>query len=99
VSTKQVARLRVFLFNFGDKMEIEGYEIDDLFDSENLESVERKVDFERLLSTLSERDRRIAVLYAFGHTQVEIGAIVGLCDQRISQILANIRKRGELLGE
>ena len=73
-------------------MEIEGYEIDDLFDSENLESSERKIDFERLLSTLSERDQRIAVLYAFGHTQEEIGAIVGLCDQRISQILANLRK-------
>ena len=73
-------------------MELEGYEIDDLFDSEDLESIERKIDFERLLTTLSERDRKIAVLYAFGHTQEEIGAIVGLCDQRISQILANIRK-------
>ena len=80
-------------------MEIEGYEIDDLFDSEDLESIERKIDFERLLAVLSERDRKIAVLYAFGHTQEEIGAIMGLCDQRISQILANIRKRGELLGE
>ena len=75
-------------------MELEGYEIDDLFDSESLESVELKVEFEQLLARLSERDRRIAVLYAFGHTQEEIGAIVGLCDQRISQILANIRKRG-----
>jgi len=45
-------------------MEIEGYEIDDLFDSEDLESIERKIDFERLLTTLSERDRKIAVLYA-----------------------------------
>ena len=77
-------------------MELEGYEIDDLFDSEDLESIERKIDFERLLTTLSERDRKIAVLYAFGHTQEEIGAIVGLCDQRISQILANIRKSVEL---
>ena len=76
-------------------MELEGYEIDDLFDSESLESIERKVEFEQLLARLSERDRRIAVLYAFGHTQEEIGAIVGLCDQRISQILANIRKRLE----
>ena len=76
-------------------MEIDGYEIDDLFDSEDLESIELKIDFERLLAALSERDRKIAVLYAFGHTQEEIGAIVGLCDQRISQILANIKKRGE----
>ena len=77
-------------------MEIEGYEIDDLFDSEDMESAGLKIDFERLLAALSERDRKIAVLYAFGHTQEEIGAIVGLCDQRISQILANIRKSAEL---
>lgn len=77
-------------------MEIDGYEIDDLFDSEDSESIERKIDFERLLKRLSPRDRRIAVLYAFGHTQAEVGAIVGLCDQRISQILANIRKSAEL---
>ena len=80
-------------------MEIEGYEIDDLFDSEDLESIERKIDFEQLLSTLSERDRRIAVLYAFGHTQEEIGAIVGLDHSQISRILAKMHKRGELLGE
>lgn len=77
-------------------MEIEGYEIDDLFDGEDFESIERKIDFERLLAALSERDRKIAVLYAFGHTQAEVGAIVGLCGQRISQILANIRKSAEL---
>ena len=76
-------------------MEIEGYEIDDLFDSEDLESIERKIDFERLLTTLSERDRKIAVLYAFGHTQEEIGAIVGLTQRRIGQILQEISKRGE----
>jgi RNA polymerase sigma factor (sigma-70 family) len=76
-------------------MEIEGYEIDDLFDSEDLESVERKIDFERLLATLSERDMKIAVLYAFGHTQEEIGAELGLTRRRIGQILANISQRGE----
>jgi RNA polymerase sigma factor (sigma-70 family) len=73
-------------------MKIEGYEIDDLFDSEELESVGRKIDFERLLTTLSERDRKIAVLYAFGHTQEEVADIVGYTQQRISQIIANICK-------
>ena len=77
-------------------MEIEGYEIDDLFDSEDMESVERKIDFERLLTTLSERDRKIAVLYAFGHTQEEIGAIVGLSHQHVSRVLAHMCKRGEI---
>ena len=76
-------------------MEIEGYEIDDLFDSEDLESVERKIDFERLLITLSERDRKIAVLYAFGHTQEEVGSIVGLSQPTIHRVLANMNKRGE----
>lgn len=80
-------------------MEIEGYEIDDLFDSEDLESIERKIDFEQLLSTLSERDRRIAVLYAFGHTQEEIGVIVGLNQSQVCRVLADMHKRGELLGE
>ena len=77
-------------------MEIEGYEIDDLFDSEDFESVERKIDFERLLKRLSPRDRRIAVLYAFGHTQEEVGAIVGLTKGRICQILADIKQSAEL---
>ena len=77
-------------------MEIDGYEIDDLFDSEDSESIERKIDFERLLMRLSERDKRIAVLYAFGHTQEEIGAIVGLTQRRIGQILQEISKSAEL---
>ncbi|MGB3988847.1 MAG: sigma factor-like helix-turn-helix DNA-binding protein [Minisyncoccales bacterium] len=74
-------------------MEIEGYEIDDLFDSEDLESIERKIDFERLLTTLSERDRKIAVLYAFGHTQTEIGEITGLSQQHISRLLSKMSKK------
>jgi len=77
-------------------MEIEGYEIDDLFDSEDMESAGLKIDFERLLAALSERDRKIAVLYAFGHTQEEIGAELGLTRRRIGQILANISQRGEI---
>ena len=71
-------------------MEIEGYEIDDLFDSEDLESIERKIDFERLLATLSERDRKIAVLFAIGHTQEEIGNWVGLSDRQVRRIFAKM---------
>ena len=76
-------------------MEIDGYEIDDLFDSEDFESVERKIDFERLLKRLSPRDRRIAVLYAFGHTQAEIGAIVGLSQRHIGRVLEKMSKSAE----
>ena len=74
-------------------MEIDGFDIDDLFDSEDLESVDRKVEFEQLLKQLSPRDRRIEVLYAFGHTQEEIGAIVGLSQRRIGQILQETSKK------
>jgi DNA-directed RNA polymerase specialized sigma subunit len=73
-------------------MEIEGYEIDDLFAGGDLESIERKIDFERLLAALSERDRRIAVLYAFGHTQEEVGAIVGLSQRHIGRVLEKMSK-------
>ena len=76
-------------------MEIDGFDIDDLFDSEDLESVDRKVEFEQLLKRLSPRDKRIAVLYAFGHTQEEIGAIVGLDQSQICRIIAKIHKRLE----
>ena len=74
-------------------MEIDGYEIDDLFDSEASESIELKIDFERLLKRLSPRDRRIAVLYAFGHTQEEIGVMYGYSERHIRRILANIREK------
>ena len=68
-------------------------EISDLFDCESLESVERKIDFERMLEGLKARDRRIEVLYAFGHTQEEIGTIVGLSQRRIGQILQETSKK------
>lgn len=71
-------------------------EISDLFDSESLESIERKIDFERMLEELSARDKRIVYLYASGHTQEEIGAIVGVDQSQISRILANMHKRGEI---
>jgi len=70
-------------------------EINDLFDSESLESVERKIDFERTLEGLKARDRRIVALYASGLTQEEIGAKVGLDHSQISRILSKIHKRLE----
>lgn len=70
-------------------------EIDDLFDSENLESVERMIDFERVLADMSERDQRIVALYAYGYTQAEIGVEIGLTQRRVGQILHEISKRLE----
>ena len=71
-------------------------ELSDLFDCESLESVERKIDFERMLEGLKARDKRIVYLYASGHTQAEIGAIVGLSQRHIGRVLEKMSKRGEI---
>ena len=70
-------------------------EISDLFGTEDFDSIDRKIEFERMLAKLSARDKRIVYLYASGHTQEEIGAIVGLSQRRIGQILQEISKRLE----
>ena len=70
-------------------------EISDLFDSESLESIDRKIDFERMLEGLKARDKRIVYLYASGHTQEEIGALMGLNQSQISRVLAKMHKRLE----
>lgn len=68
-------------------------ELSDLFSNDDLESIERKVDFERMMAALSERDRRVVWLYAQGYTQAEIGAAVGVSQRRAGQILQAISKR------
>lgn len=68
-------------------------EIADLFGCEELESIERKIDFERMLASLSERDQKVICLYAEGRTQAEIGAVLGLSQRRIGQIIQNISKK------
>ena len=68
-------------------------ELDDLFGNVDLESIERKVDFERMLATLSQRDWCVVMLYAEGYKQAEIGTIVGLSQQRAGQIINSISKR------
>ncbi len=70
-------------------------EISDLFGTEDFDSIDRKIEFERMLEELSARDKRIVYLYASGHTQEEIGAIVGLSQPTIHRVLANMNKRLE----
>jgi len=70
-------------------------EISDLFGTEDFDSIDRKIEFERMLEELSARDKRIVYLYASGCTQEEIGAKVGLTQRRIGQILQEISKRLE----
>jgi len=71
-------------------MENNEFDIRDLFDCESLESVERKIDFERMVEGLKARDKRIVYLYASGHTQAEISQLVGISDRQIRRILAKM---------
>ena len=73
-------------------MENNEFDIRDLFDCESLESVERKIDFERMVEGLKARDKRIVALYASGLTYDEIGEKVGLTKGRICQILSEIKQ-------
>ena len=67
-------------------------ELDDLFGNDDLESIERKVDFERMMDGLDIRDKRILYLYANGFTYDEIGEKIGLSKGRICQILSEIKQ-------
>ena len=76
-------------------MEYEGFNLDDLFGTEDIDSIDRKIEFERMFDSLKARDKRIVYLYATGHSQAEIGEAMG-CDQStISRVLANMHKSSE----
>jgi DNA-directed RNA polymerase specialized sigma subunit len=67
----------------------------DLFSTETLESiegVETLIEVEQFLKFLPVREKQILYLTACGHTQAEIGEIVGLTGQRVGQILAVFSK-------
>ena len=70
-------------------------ELSDLFGAEDFDSIDRKIEFERVVGSLKARDKRIVYLYASGYTQEEIGEIIGLTQRRIGQILQEISKRLE----
>jgi DNA-binding CsgD family transcriptional regulator len=54
--------------------------------------MERKVDVERKLASLTDLERRIVLLYAEGYSQQEIGERVGYSRRNIGNILENIAK-------
>jgi len=70
------------------------FDLSDLFDDESIESVDARLDFERYMAGLKARDAQVLYMWACGYTQEEIGAEVGVTQQRIQQILANICKKG-----
>ena len=56
------------------------------------QGVENKIDVERAIGRLSKREAAVLYLWVTGYTQEEIGEAMGVSQQRISQILANISK-------
>jgi len=55
--------------------------------------VDDRIDIERAIDKLSLREKQIVYLYACGHTQGEIGELVGCNQSTISRILANMHKK------
>ncbi len=59
------------------------------------ENVDKKIEIEEAIGRLGHIDRAILYLWVEGYTQAEIAHMFGYSQPRISQILANIYKRGE----
>ena len=55
-------------------------------DAEN--SVLDKIDLDAALSSLTERQREVVLLYADGYTQREIGGMLEISHQSVSRILS-----------
>ncbi len=66
-------------------------DLDDLFPLDE-QGVENKIDVERAMGRLSRREAAVLYLWVTGYSQAEIGEKMGVSQQRISQILANISK-------
>ena len=65
----------------------------DMF-GDDMDGVENKIDCERAIGRLTFREATVLYLWAVCEkSQEEIGGIIGLTHQRISQILANICKK------
>ena len=63
--------------------------LSDVVDNQN---ADRKIEIQEAIEKLGHIDRAILYLWVEGYTQAEIAHIFGYCQQRISQILANISK-------
>ena len=57
---------------------------------------DRKIEAEQAIEKLGHTDRAVLYLWVEGYTQAEIAHMFGYCQQRISQIIADISKKREL---
>ena len=64
--------------------------LDDMFATNDTQSVDNKLDAQRAIKKLGHIDRAILYLWCAGYNQTEIGDIFGLSQGRISQILSKI---------
>ena len=61
------------------------------------ENADKKIEIQQTVDQLGHIDRAVLHLWVEGYTQEEIAQMFGYCQQRISQILANISKSAEKL--
>ena len=69
------------------------FDLSGLFDDESIESVENRIDVERAVADLPVREQQILYLFACGHTQEEIGAIIGLSQRHVGRLLQKMSKK------
>ena len=68
-------------------------ELSDLFGTDET-SAETRIDMEQAIGSLTFREATVLYLWAVcEYSQSEVGEIVGLSQQRVGQILANISKK------
>ena len=65
----------------------------DFLGAEDSEAVNLRLDVERQLAQLSQRERIILYLFACGDTQAEIGVKTGLSQRHVGRILEGIAKK------
>ena len=67
--------------------------LDDMF-GDGIESVENRIDVERAIGRLTFREATVLYLWAMCEkSQAEIGEIIGLSQQHVSRILADMCKK------
>ena len=71
----------------------EGIDFREFLGIEDSEAVDLRLDVERQLAQLTQRERVILYLFACGDTQAEIGVKVGLSQRHVGRILEGIANK------